>query len=75
MAHDAVVTSLEHELCAVRELLVELVDAWGRDVGCVGSEGPVDIHAVYPSGRHLPSKVRCFIDFFAEQYKQCEMIC
>jgi DNA-binding transcriptional LysR family regulator len=36
---------------------------------------PIDIHAVYPSGRHLPSKVRCFIDYFAEQYKQCEMIC
>jgi DNA-binding transcriptional LysR family regulator len=36
---------------------------------------PIDIHAVYPSGRHLPSKVRCLIDFFAEQYKQCDMIC
>lgn len=36
---------------------------------------PVDIHAVYPSGRHLPSKVRCLIDFFAEQCTQCEMIC
>jgi len=36
---------------------------------------PIDIHAVYPSGRHLPSKVRCFIDYFTDQYKQCEMIC
>ena len=35
---------------------------------------PLDIYAVYPPGRHLPSKVRCFIDFFAEQLKDCSKI-
>ena len=35
---------------------------------------PVDIHAVYPPGRHLPSKVRCFIDYFSEQFQSCSQI-
>lgn len=35
---------------------------------------PLNIYAVYPPGRHLPSKVRCFIDFFAEQLKDCSRI-
>ena len=34
----------------------------------------LNIYAVYPPGRHLPSKVRCFIDFFAEQFKDCSRI-
>jgi len=44
---------------------------------CVMDEyqpGPLDIYAVYPPGRHLPSKVRCFIDYFAEQLKDCSRI-
>lgn len=32
------------------------------------------LFAVYPPGRHLPSKVRCFIDYFAEQLKDCSSI-
>ncbi len=29
---------------------------------------PLPIHAVYPQRRHLPLKVRCFVDFVAEQF-------
>jgi len=32
---------------------------------------PMNIYAVYPPGRHLPSKVRCLIDHFAEEFKDC----
>lgn len=35
---------------------------------------PLNIYAVYPPGRHLPSKVRCFIDYFAEALKDCTNI-
>lgn len=35
---------------------------------------PVAVHAVYPSGRHLPSKVRCFIDYFADYFSCCDLI-
>jgi|HigsolmetaAR203D_1030402.scaffolds.fasta_scaffold00272_21 DNA-binding transcriptional LysR family regulator len=28
----------------------------------------VTIHAVYPHGRHLSAKVRCFVDFLAERF-------
>ena len=35
---------------------------------------PLSVYAVYPPGRHLPSKVRCFIDFFADQLKDCSKI-
>ncbi len=35
---------------------------------------PLDIFAVYSPGRHLPSKVRCFIDFFSAQFGDCSMI-
>jgi DNA-binding transcriptional LysR family regulator len=35
---------------------------------------PLNIYAVYPPGRHLPSKIRCFIDYFAEQLKDCSRI-
>jgi|TARA_B100002003_G_scaffold251911_1_gene298822 DNA-binding transcriptional LysR family regulator len=35
----------------------------------------MSIHTVYSSGRHLPSKVRCFIDFFTAQFKGCSLIC
>lgn len=34
----------------------------------------LNLFAVYPPGRHLPSKVRCFIDYFAEQLKDCSSI-
>lgn len=36
--------------------------------------GPLDIYAVYPPGRHLPSKVRTFIDHFALEFKNCSSI-
>lgn len=35
---------------------------------------PHAIHAVYPPGRHLPSKVRSFIDFIGEEFKDCSFI-
>ncbi|MFN3239435.1 MAG: substrate binding domain-containing protein [Pseudomonadales bacterium] len=35
---------------------------------------PIDIHAVYPPGRHLPSKVRILIDYFSEEFKSCASI-
>ncbi len=37
--------------------------------------GAMGIHVVYSSGRHLPSKVRCFIEFFMDQFKHCSLIC
>ncbi len=36
--------------------------------------GPSNIYAVYSPGRHLPSKIRCFIDYFADQYRDCGVI-
>lgn len=36
--------------------------------------GPNSIHAVYSPGRHLPSKIRCFIDYFAEAFRDCDVI-
>ncbi|MFT7687113.1 MAG: DNA-binding transcriptional LysR family regulator [Candidatus Azotimanducaceae bacterium] len=38
------------------------------------SPSELNLYAVYPPGRHLPSKVRCFIDYFAEQLKDCSSI-
>lgn len=32
------------------------------------------IHVVYSPGRHLPSKIRCFIDYFAETFRDCTVI-
>jgi len=36
--------------------------------------GPTNIHVVYSPGRHLPSKFRCFMDYFAEQFRDCDVI-
>ena len=36
--------------------------------------GPTSIHVVYSPGRHLPSKIRCFMDYFAEQFRDCSVI-
>lgn len=46
--------------------LVSVLEDFGMD--------PIDIHAIYPPGRHLPSKVRCFIDFFAEEFQDSKLI-
>ncbi|MBO6564976.1 MAG: substrate binding domain-containing protein, partial [Pseudomonadales bacterium] len=35
---------------------------------------PTDVHVVYSPGRHLPSKLRSFMDYFAEQYRDCSVI-
>lgn len=35
---------------------------------------PMDIYAVYSPGRHLPSRVRTVIDYFAEVYRDCTVI-
>ena len=35
---------------------------------------PSNVHAVYSPGRHLPSKLRCFIDYFANEFKNCNVI-
>lgn len=34
----------------------------------------MNLYAVYPPGRHLPSKVRSFIDYFGDQFKDCSLI-
>lgn len=34
----------------------------------------LDISAVYPSGRHLPSKARLLLDFMAERFSDCSVI-
>lgn len=31
---------------------------------------PIDIHAVYPSGRHVSPKLRAFVDFLASELRQ-----
>ncbi len=35
---------------------------------------PTSVHVVYSPGRHLPSKLRCFIDYFADTFKDCSVI-
>ncbi|MDA0273140.1 MAG: substrate binding domain-containing protein, partial [Proteobacteria bacterium] len=35
---------------------------------------PSNLHAVYSPGRHVPSKLRCFMDYFADQFKNCNVI-
>lgn len=39
------------------------------------SPGNLDLYAIYPPGRHLPLKVRTFIDFFTERFRNSELIC
>ena len=39
------------------------------------NHGPMSMHAVYPSGRHLPSKVRCVMEFLMERLGNCTNIC
>jgi DNA-binding transcriptional LysR family regulator len=34
---------------------------------------PLDIQIIYSPTRHLPRKVRTFIDFYASRLKQCEL--
>ncbi|MFT7306403.1 MAG: DNA-binding transcriptional LysR family regulator [Candidatus Azotimanducaceae bacterium] len=46
--------------------LITVLDAFQPDA--------LDIYAVYPPGRHLPSKVRTFIDYFALEFKSCSSI-
>lgn len=41
-----------------RERLIEILEDW--------SEPPTECHAVYPNSRHLPLKVRSFLDFVVE---------
>ena len=36
---------------------------------------PLNIYAIYPPGRHLPSKVRCLMEFFSSHFQNCEAIC
>ncbi len=36
--------------------------------------GPASVHVVYSPGRHLPSKIRCFIDYFADEFRDCSAI-
>jgi DNA-binding transcriptional LysR family regulator len=38
------------------------------------SVGPTNISVVYSPGRHLPSKMRCFIDYFAQAFADCSVI-
>jgi DNA-binding transcriptional LysR family regulator len=36
--------------------------------------GASNVHAVYSPGRHVPSKIRCFMDYFADEFKNCSVI-
>lgn len=38
-------------------------------------KGPTNIHIVYCAGRHVPLKLRCFIDYFSNELRQCSAIC
>jgi DNA-binding transcriptional LysR family regulator len=40
--------------------LVRLLDDWSLQ--------PLTVNIAYPTRRHLPAKVRCFVDFFVEQF-------
>jgi DNA-binding transcriptional LysR family regulator len=44
--------------------------AAGRLVRVLADYAPVptNVYAVYPSRRHLPAKVRAFVDFLAERF-------
>ena len=35
---------------------------------------PSNVHAVYSPGRHVPSKLRCFMDYFANEFRNCSVI-
>ncbi len=35
---------------------------------------PMNLFAVYPPGRHLPSRVRSLIDYFADAFRDCALI-
>ena len=35
---------------------------------------PSSVHVVYSPGLHVPSKLRCFIDHFADEFKNCSVI-
>ncbi len=35
---------------------------------------PSNVHVVYSPGLHVPSKLRCFIDHFADEFKNCSVI-
>ncbi len=35
---------------------------------------PMDLYAVYAPGRHLPSRVRTVIDYFADEFRDCSLI-
>jgi LysR family transcriptional regulator for bpeEF and oprC len=35
---------------------------------------PSSVHVVYSPGLHVPSKLRCFIDHFADEFKNCGVI-
>jgi DNA-binding transcriptional LysR family regulator len=44
--------------CAGRAALVPVLPAWRSQ--------PIELYAVYPSGRNLPPKVRSYVDYLAE---------
>ncbi len=35
---------------------------------------PLSLYAVFSPGRHQPSRVRTFIDYFSEQFRHCSLI-
>lgn len=35
---------------------------------------PMDLYAVYSPGRHLPSRVRTVLDYFADEFRDCGLI-
>ena len=39
---------------------MRLLDDWALQ--------PLTVNIAYPTRRHLPAKVRCFVDFFVEQF-------
>ena len=42
--------------------LVRLLDGWELQ--------RLTINVAYPTRRHLPAKVRCFVDFLVEQFER-----
>ena len=60
---------------APRWLVGDLIQAGTLQTVCNKySANPMPIHAVFPPGKHVSEKVRCFTDFLTDKIKICENI-
>ena len=58
-----------------RWLVGDLIQAGTLQTVCKNyNAAPMPIHAVFPPGKHIAEKVRCFTDFLTDKMKICESI-